>query len=754
MPRVRRRQLPTPKPAPEPFTPLSKVQIRAEHNDINGHDTIDTSTPYIPVNLYAEHPNGEQDHEEGIIICPHDKILQAQAEIQDAVGEDIDCQYTAIDNAIGLLYPYRPRSGQRLALHCLIYQRKDLILIAKTSFGKSMILQALSVLVARSITLIILPLRQIGEEQTAYINHIGGQSCFLNADTISANTLDEIKEGRFSHILISPELAISNQFRSIAISPEFQSRLALVVVDEVHLVSHWGRDFRPAYARLNIIRSMLGISTPWFACSATLDQHTLDSVIKNIGFEYNIRILRTSIDRPELTIRVGIIPKKSQIPQIRALRYIFSQEVSPGDRANGQRPRAYQMPGDIPKTIVFFNTTREARHAREFMRSWLQDSEAHSYERSTAEQTVQVFHRRLAEHDKDSIIAEFQKPAQNSSIRVICATEALGIGVNLPDVRRVIQWSIQKETDPAVFWQRGGRASRDKKQGEMIIFLDPDKIDPARSSHGKLTKFWYTLARRDPVTCYRQHFLDFFNEPDSCCELSPACDCDHHAAESCCSVCDKGLPALDMTDEDFYLYQTKGRGSNQRTKKVLQQIEKWAAERADEYYQGQLLIPHPDQVLSKTKREQIANNAGMISCKADLEKWVGQRWVFYAQHGEELAHIVWNAWLASSGSSQLSSQTPLSSQSQALSQCDSTDLFQTPLTPESMSQPASLQTKDSQSLSTPNHSSPTPNIRNLGSRKRMALGNISSNIGIKKTKPTVSRAGSKDQGEGISNRLN
>src|SRR5699024_1320243 len=98
MPRVRRRQLPTPKPAPGPFTPLSKVWIRAEHNDINGHVATDIRTPYIPVDLHTEHPDGGQGHKEGIIICPHDKILQAQAEIQNAVKEDIDRQYSAIDN--------------------------------------------------------------------------------------------------------------------------------------------------------------------------------------------------------------------------------------------------------------------------------------------------------------------------------------------------------------------------------------------------------------------------------------------------------------------------------------------------------------------------------------------------------------------------------------------------------------------------------------------------------------------------------
>jgi hypothetical protein len=52
-----------------------------------------------------------------------------------------------------LLYPYPPRQGQRDALGQLIYKRKDLILIAKTSFGKSMVLQAASTL---SITVVVL----------------------------------------------------------------------------------------------------------------------------------------------------------------------------------------------------------------------------------------------------------------------------------------------------------------------------------------------------------------------------------------------------------------------------------------------------------------------------------------------------------------------------------------------------------------------------------------------------------------------
>lgn len=277
-----------------------------------------------------------------------------------------DQQLTAIDKAISMLYPYRPRSGQRLALHTLIYEKKDLILIAKTSFGKSMILQAVSVLLSKSITLIILPLHQIGEEQTNYIRQIGGQPCFLNAKTVNMDILKQIQEGRYTHVLLSPDQAITTQLRSVALHPQFQARLGLVVIDEIHLVSHWGRDFRPSYARLNILRSYLGGGIPWFACSATLDPDTLKSIMKNVGFGHNTKIQRTSIDRPEIRIRVGRIPSKSKDHKMAVLRFLFSSELSPAEKAANCQRIHYQKPENIPKTIVFSNSTL-SQHKKRFL---------------------------------------------------------------------------------------------------------------------------------------------------------------------------------------------------------------------------------------------------------------------------------------------------------------------------------------------------------------------------------------------------
>jgi hypothetical protein len=74
-----------------------------------------------------------------------DSVNQARSIINSAQ------EVTTVDHKariIRLLCTYRPREGQLDAFHHLIYSRKDLILIAKTSFGKNMVLQAVSVLLS------------------------------------------------------------------------------------------------------------------------------------------------------------------------------------------------------------------------------------------------------------------------------------------------------------------------------------------------------------------------------------------------------------------------------------------------------------------------------------------------------------------------------------------------------------------------------------------------------------------------------
>jgi superfamily II DNA helicase RecQ len=662
----------------------ASVQLEVELTDEAGHIAVETRT------------------------VPADQVAQAQRIIAGAARASKVEQNKAIEEAIQLVYPYAPREGQRDALWQLIYKRKDLILIAKTSFGKSMILQAASLLIRKSITVVVLPLNQVGLEQAEYITRIGGKPCFLNAETISAKVLTDIQNGKYTHVLISPELAIGDKFHTMAINPVFKERLGLVVVDEAHLVSQWGRGFRTEYARLGQLRSLFGSHAPWFACSATLDAEALKELKKGVGFEDDVTIMRTSIDRPELVIRTGWIPTRSR-QNASALRFLFDEGV----RTNAE---STPMPQQIPKTIVFFDSKKEAYAAMQECRNWLQESGKHKYSKKQARETIKVFHRNTAKSDKEAIIAEFRRLAKGSSIRVIFATEALGLGVNLPDARRVILYGLPKGEDPAIMWQRGGRASRDGQDGEIILLTDdwvkgprtrPQSIQKdCRSNRrsnqnsqpldeailaevqnesrkltlperrGNLSNFWYALTNEPG--CLRARFLDHFDEPQ---ELRT-----HIRKDRCCSNCnpDRQLGKLD----NHYLYSERGNGLNARRKKVLELVTTWAENQVSAAFPNPSFRPVVDCFISADQLTQLAKDAHLITNLDELHKALGS-WGFFQAHGAELLanlrtahHAAGEAITQASGS-----RTQTSSQSS-----QGGDIWVPVITQLSTSQPTSLQT--------------------------------------------------------------
>jgi len=89
-------------------------------------------------------------------------------------GESKARHLSKVDKAIAFLYPYYGRAEQLEALRWLLFKKKDIILIAKTLFGKSMIMQAMPCLVWALVVIIILPLNAIGVEQKVKIEELPG----------------------------------------------------------------------------------------------------------------------------------------------------------------------------------------------------------------------------------------------------------------------------------------------------------------------------------------------------------------------------------------------------------------------------------------------------------------------------------------------------------------------------------------------------------------------------------------------------
>ena len=229
--------------------------------------------------------------------------------------------------------------------------------MARTGFGKSLIFYIYSILTGK-ITLQIIPLNKLGDEQLHDIKKLyGSNPCLLNSQTKEPELLPRITAGEFTHVLLGPEQASSEGFRKAIKDTGLSGRIGLVTIDECYLVKQWGEKFRQAYSTLHTLRSILPHKVVWFGCITTLDKDTEEAILYYAGFRqlsnnlYETEILRTSINRTDLSLCICPIPRK-QLTKWDRLFFLLDSAT---------RPQGAATPEQIPKTIVFIDSIMKNR---------------------------------------------------------------------------------------------------------------------------------------------------------------------------------------------------------------------------------------------------------------------------------------------------------------------------------------------------------------------------------------------------------
>lgn len=120
------------------------------------------------------------------------------------VEEMIDkekAEYQLIEKRVQELFHINLKTIQLQAIHHVLFQRSDLILIAKTGFGKSIIFQATPLIEEQAgICLILMPLKALQDEQCEKLKHISSANPFvLNGDSNNNFNRKAIRNGRFTH---------------------------------------------------------------------------------------------------------------------------------------------------------------------------------------------------------------------------------------------------------------------------------------------------------------------------------------------------------------------------------------------------------------------------------------------------------------------------------------------------------------------------------------------------------------------------
>ncbi|KAL1681648.1 P-loop containing nucleoside triphosphate hydrolase protein, partial [Schizophyllum commune] len=296
----------------------------------------------------------------------------------------------------------------------------DCVLIAGTGSGKTMPFMLPLKYDTRGTILVISPLKILQQDQADRFTVAGIPAVPVNGDTWRS----------------------SLDFRKFLTSCEFQRRLRVVAIDEAHCVSQWGGDFRKHYAMLHKVRSLFPASVPFLAATATLPPKARDEVCTELHIDMDDAFfVNLGNDRPNITQEVRFVDSGHD--------YAALAEFLPTNATT---------PEEIPKTIIFVNSRTGAQEAAREIRK-LFPPHLHDY--------IQFLHAIRKGRTKERVMERFREGA----IKILIATEAAGMGADIPDIMLVIQLGIPGSL--SIYLQRAGRAVRSATlQGRAILLVE------------------------------------------------------------------------------------------------------------------------------------------------------------------------------------------------------------------------------------------------------------------------------------------
>ncbi|PPQ76514.1 hypothetical protein CVT24_010875 [Panaeolus cyanescens] len=377
-----------------------------------------------------------------------------------------------------------------------VLQGYDSILCAGTGYGKSLVFEGIAALAGKKkLVIIISPLKALEYDQAEQAKKKGLHAVVINEDTSRSKSLWAEARTRASLVYMSPEMALSSSFAKLWKDHGFRERLAAVVVDEAHCIDEWGSgDFRPQYRQLDILRHYTGQDIPFLACTATCSTTTFDTIWDTLAFGCRpFWGLDVGVDRPNLffLIRELINTREPILDILGILPSTITNETTPDD---------------IPKSLLYFSSENDCRKAVAFLRKCLP---AHIRD------AVQAFSSTLSTTAKSLCWKGFL----SGDIRILCATDAAGMGCNVTDVKYVVSFDIPSSV--GVVSQRWGRAGRDgtpgvvtnpavaRLQGKKAV-VEPKQNTLRRAKLDSTLEGFFNLSDNNPHGCVHNFFTSHF----------------------------------------------------------------------------------------------------------------------------------------------------------------------------------------------------------------------------------------------------
>ncbi len=321
------------------------------------------------------------------------------------------------------------RAPQRRVIDSVLSGR-DTLAILPTGGGKSICFQV-PALVLDGFTLVVSPLISLMQDQVDAARARGLPAAALNSTLTREHqeqVYHDLAAGRLRLLYASPE-------RLTRLAPLLAARglaPALLAIDEAHCITEWGHDFRPSYRTLYRARTRLGWP-PTVALTGSATPEVRQDIARALGLGrgvgYDLHL--GSFDRRNLWF--GVVRVRDDRERWSALLRLLAGE---------------------DRVAIVYAPTRNA---------------VEGLSRKLREQgyLAAPYHAGLTKERREATLVDFLA----DRVEIIVATCAFGMGIDKPNVRLVIHWTLPPT--PESYYQEAGRAGRDGAFARCILLSSP-----------------------------------------------------------------------------------------------------------------------------------------------------------------------------------------------------------------------------------------------------------------------------------------
>ena len=249
----------------------------------------------------------------------------------------------------------------------------------------------------------------------------------INEDNKDTTLFRKLEAGFYRICYASPELLLrNNNFKKLYRKEKFRRRIIVFAVDEAHVIKHWKDSFRKDYDELQTLKVISGAEIPWMALTATCTTSAFETIYDTLGMGGSRRFWGIDMGADQPNVRLWVHPMEYSSVDFGDLLAFIPENPSSAQ--------------DFDKTIFYFKSQALACRAYRRCRRLI----------ATCYQHLLAPFTRTNSPEYKKII---QDTFCDGELRWIFATTALGLGLDIPDIKTVVIYGLCELDD---MFQEGG----------------------------------------------------------------------------------------------------------------------------------------------------------------------------------------------------------------------------------------------------------------------------------------------------------